>query len=479
MEPTQLDVHARRLRFPEALETQFRRVYFDNSLAICRIAMAMTLILWMAFGILDYFVLPITRPQVWQVRFFIVTPILLGVFLLSFTVHFRRLMQASLFVNVLAGGFGLILISATAQPNEPGYSFYYAGLMLIPMISYSFARMRFWSATVANWFVVIIYVVSAVFSQNILQIPQGKTTFLNSVFFILAANVAGMGACYSLELYARRTFIANYLLQLERDEQRRKREQTESMLGILSQAIGIIVHDLGTPLTSVQLGADTLELSIEKGRDDRENLASHHRLYQKRFADAQFSAPEFDGTVARFGRQTRAHRTRTGLAAREYLGRHSLSETTIFQRSRNRSVVDGDVEIGFDKMRMITVWMNLIGNALKYSDGEVKISWRADKNSVSIAIADKGMNGQGITQKQASQLFVAFGRLDAHKAIEGTGFGLLSAQKIVEAHGGKLWIEGYENGTLDSPSFSGMGQPTMLIDDFRTAFVVSLPINHL
>lgn len=475
MEPTQLDAYARRLRFPAPLEKQFRLVYFDNSLAICRIAIAMTLLLWMAFGVLDYFVLPISRPQVWLVRFFVVTPILLGALLLSFSVHFRRLMQTSLFLMVLTGGFGLILISATSQPNEPGYSFYYAGLMLIPLISYSFARMRFWSATLANWTVVTVYIASAVFSQNILQIPQGKTTFLNSVFFIIAANVAGMGACYSLELYARQTFVANYLLARERDEQRRKREQTESMLTILSQAIGIIVHDLGTPLTSVQLGADTLELSIEKGRDDHETL---HRITGYIKSGSQMlnflRLSLMEQLRVLEGKPVPITREPTSL--RENIEAGIRYQKPRFSSGRQITIADGDIEINLDKMRMITVWMNLIGNALKYSDGEVKITWRQTPDNILIAVADKGVGGVGITQVQASQLFVAFGRLETHKSIEGTGFGLLSAQKIVEAHGGQLWIEGYQDGTPDSPLFSGAQEPTMLIDDLRTAFVASLPV---
>ncbi len=476
MEHDQLDRDARRLRFPVALERQFRGVYFDNSLAICRVAMAMTLLLWMAFGVLDYFVLPVSRPQVWFVRFFIISPVLLGVFLLSFTRYFRRLMQFGLFVDVLVGGFGLILISATAQPNEPGYSFYYAGLMLIPLISYSFARMRFWNATLANWIVVAVYVFSAVFSQGILQIPQGKTTFLNSIFFILAANVAGMGACYSLELYARQTFVANHLLQIERDEQKRRREQTESSLQVLSQAIGIIVHDLGTPLTSIQLGADTLELSIEKGRDDRENL---HRItgFIKNGAQLlnflRLSLMEQLRVLE--GQPVPIEPQPTSL--REVIEAGIHYQKPRFANGREVVLADGDIEIHLDKMRMITVFMNLIGNALKYSDGKVRVFWRAEKDDVLVAVADSGQGGQGITREQADQLFVAFGRLKTHKSIEGTGFGLLSAQKIIEAHGGELWIEGTVDGTAGSAHFSTArgNYPTML-NESLTAFVMALPL---
>ena len=490
MEPTQLDANARRLRFAAPLEEQFRHEYFDNSLAICRIAMAVTLVLWMAFGVLDYYVLPESHPQVWRVRFFIVTPVMLCIFLFSFTSRFRSLMQVSLFLDVLTGGFGLILISAMAQPDEPGYSFYYAGLMLIPLISYSFARMRFWSATLANWTVVLVYVVSAIFSQNILQAPLGKTTFINSVFFILAANVAGMSACYSLEIGARRTFVATYLLSLERDEQKRKREQTESMLEILSQAIGVIVHDLGTPLTSVQLGADTLELSIEKGRNDRETL---HRITGFIKSGSQMlnflrlSLMEqlrvLEGQPVPITRELTSLRANIQEGIRYQKPRFSSGRQIMLGNAEDShgedsdgEDSDGDVELELDKMRMITVWMNLIGNALKYSDGEVNVYWRQNAGQILITVADEGMKGVGITRFQASQLFVAFGRLESHKEIEGTSFGLLSAQKIVEAHGGKLWIEGHENGTVDSPLFSGTDESTMLNGGFRTAFVVSLPL---
>lgn len=477
MDHAQLEQDARHLRFPVALERQFQRTYFDNSLAICRIAMAMTLLLWMAFGVLDYFVLPVTRPQVWFVRFFVITPILLGVLALSFTGYFRRLMQGGLFVMVLGGGFGLILISATAQPNEPGYSFYYAGLMLIPLISYSFARMRFWNATIANWIVVLVYVMSAVFSQGILQIPQGKTTFLNSIFFILAANLAGMGACYSLELYARQTFLANYFLAQERDEQRRERERTESNLTVLSQAIGVIVHDLGTPLTSVQLGADTLEMFLEKGKGDKETF---HRItgFIKNGAQLlnylRLSLMEQLRVLE--GEPVPIEAQPTSL--REIVEAGLRYQKPRFSSGREVAVAASDIEINGDKMKLITVFMNLIGNALKYSDGKLNIFWRADADKVFVAIADEGKAGRGITRRQAAQLFVAFGRLDTHKSIEGTGFGLLSAQKIIEAHGGQLWIEGTADGTPESAPFASIDNPPahMLEGEFRTAFVMSLPM---
>ena len=477
MNQIQLDACARRLRFPGALEASFRESYFRNSALMSRIAIATTLLLWMAFGILDYFVLPISRNNVWFLRFVVIAPILLSIFIFSLTPFFRRLMQPTMIVLVLAGGFGLIGITAYAQQSEPGYTFYYAGLILVPLISYSFSRMRFWAATVANWIVVMVYIVSAVFSQDILRVPGGHATFINSMFFILASNLAGMGACYSLELSARQTFVATYLLERERDDEQRKRQQTESMLHVLSGAIGVIVHDLGNPLTSVEMGAETLDLYLDKGENDKETF---HRItgyiksgsqmlnYLRLSLMEQLRVLEGKPVPVEVNATSLRHVIEVGVRYQK----------PRFSSGRRLTIAEGDIELALDQMKMITVFMNLIGNALKYSDGEVRIYWNRRPKELLVAVADQGVNCQGITREQTEQLFVAFGRLKTHREVEGTGFGLLSAQKIVEAHGGELWIEGHCDGTPDSPLFSSSDkqQPAMLNSSFATAFVMALPL---
>ena len=320
---------------------------------------------------------------------------------------------------------------------------------------------------------------AAIFSQDLLRAPGGGATFLNAIFFILAANLAGMGACYALELGARQTFVATYLLQLERDNEQRKRQQTESMLQILSQAIGVIVHDLGTPLTSVQLGAETLDLYLEQGRDDKETF---HRITGFIKSGSQMlnflRLSLMEQVRVLEGQPVPLNRQKTSLL-------HVIENGIRFQKPRFSSereivIAAQDTEIWLDEMKMSTVFINLIGNALKYSNGEIKIDSCLHENYILIAVADQGTEHKGITQEQAAQLFVAFGRLETHRKIEGTGFGLLSAQKIVEAHGGELFIEGTSDGTPNSPRFSSATQsyPTMLNDTFCTAFVMMLPLDE-
>lgn len=84
---------------------------------------------------------------------------------------------------------------------------------------------------------------------------------------------------------------------------------------------------------------------------------------------------------------------------------------------------------------------NLVGNAIKYRSKEppvIKISCSEDEDSFVFCISD---NGIGIDPRFAEKVFVIFQRLHNSSAYKGTGIGLAIAKKIVEKHGGKIWVE--------------------------------------
>ncbi|RYX83025.1 hypothetical protein EON83_16640 [bacterium] len=278
------------------------------------------------------------------------------------------------------------------------------------------------------------------------------------------------------ERFERNEFLTKYVLQQERNTERQKREQTEKMLHILSQAIGGIVHDLGNPLTTVQGGAQTLIDIADDDDIDRElvrvfaemitngaqmlNYLRLSLLEQTRVLEGKAVPVELKSVSLRELIEAGAHYQKPKFAA----GRHIT--------------FDGeDIEVCVDEMRIVTVFMNLIGNALKYSDGEVRIKWCLHDEYVLIAILDQGKVGKGISREEADNLFVPFGRLDNHAQIEGTGLGLLSVRQIAEAHEGEVYIEGYTDGTSKSLPFSTAQSyyPPTLEDGFLTAFVTACP----
>lgn len=467
---------AKRLRFPDPLEKLFRDDYYENSIFICRAALAAALLLWMAFGVLDIHVMPHSVQTVWVIRYGLVSPLLLGIILVSFVPGFPKFMQPVVGAGVAGAGLGLVAITAVAQPNELGYLFYYAGFILVPMIAYSFLHLRFWHATAANLSIVAAYLASALFYQKILAAPQGIVIFVNNCFFIFSANIAGMATCYYLELSARRYFLANYFLDQERVGERRKRERTEAMLQVLGQAIGGIVHDLGNPLTAVESGAETLALFIEDGDTDKETLKEFTEIITdgaQMLNYLRLSLLEQSRVLE--GKPIPVKLQPTSI--RHILVAGARYQKPKFAAGRQISLADDDTEVCVDEMKMVTVFMNLIGNALKYSEGEIRITWQTEKEQLLIAILDRGVAGRGISQAQAEKLFVAFGRLDTHAEVEGTGLGLLSVRKIVEVHGGEVFIQGYADGTPNTPLFTTAQDtyPTLLCEDFRTAFIVACP----
>ena len=94
-----------------------------------------------------------------------------------------------------------------------------------------------------------------------------------------------------------------------------------------------------------------------------------------------------------------------------------------------------------DEQRLAQVLLNLVGNAIKFTDaGEVRISAHATGGQFSVAVSD---TGPGIPLAEQERVFDEFHQVDSSntKAKGGTGLGLAIAKRIVEMHGGRIWVE--------------------------------------
>ena len=94
-----------------------------------------------------------------------------------------------------------------------------------------------------------------------------------------------------------------------------------------------------------------------------------------------------------------------------------------------------------DDVQLGQLLQNLIGNAIKFAgDGapQVHVSARPDGDRYVFSVRD---NGIGIAQDYFEKIFVIFQRLHARQQYPGTGIGLAVCKKIVERHGGRIWVE--------------------------------------
>lgn len=102
--------------------------------------------------------------------------------------------------------------------------------------------------------------------------------------------------------------------------------------------------------------------------------------------------------------------------------------------------IDDKLEIYADKAELKRVITNLCGNAVNYTnkDGHIKIILKAQSGDLIFSVED---NGNGIPQADIPNLFMRFSQGTSRKRSTGTGLGLYLSRQIIEAHGGKIWVE--------------------------------------
>jgi signal transduction histidine kinase len=103
-----------------------------------------------------------------------------------------------------------------------------------------------------------------------------------------------------------------------------------------------------------------------------------------------------------------------------------------------------------DEQRLTPVLLNLVGNAIKFTDaGEVRVTAKAVNGQFAVSVADIG---PGIPEQERTRIFEQLNQIDN----SNTGLGLAIAKQIVEMHGGRIWVES----TVGKGSTFQMQQPT-------------------
>jgi len=221
-------------------------------------------------------------------------------------------------------------------------------------------------------------------------------------------------------------------------EERMRRQVEEARRGLVAAAS----HDLRTPLASLRLLVEAIDDGVAGADRDRylaeirTHVAVLSDLIDDLFELSRIEAGDISWTLRRvelgdlIGDTVAAFRT----AATER-GVHLAAELPA-----GKVVAEADAE------KVQRVLFNLIQNAIRHTpaDGSVTVRAKGGPGGVEVEVAD---SGEGIPAGDGERVFEAFYRGDGARGEDGAGLGLAISRAIVEAHGGRIWLEDAHPGT--------------------------------
>jgi signal transduction histidine kinase len=197
-----------------------------------------------------------------------------------------------------------------------------------------------------------------------------------------------------------------------------------------------VSHDLRAPLRAVSGYAMMLKEDYEDSFDPEAkritgNIISNVKMMGRLIDDLI--------SFSRLGKREIARR----IVDMKALAEASTSELLNGWPEEKFNLVVSDLPRCFgDEDLLKQVWLNLIGNALKYSSRTaaplIEIGYTGNSNCITWFVRD---NGAGFDMKYADKLFKVFQRLHSQEEFEGTGIGLALVRRIIDKHKGRIWAE--------------------------------------
>jgi signal transduction histidine kinase len=249
-----------------------------------------------------------------------------------------------------------------------------------------------------------------------------------------------------LETFADQAVIAIENARLLEDVQVRTRELARSVQRLQvasehkSQFVANMSHELRTPLAAILGYAELMQEGFyeplgQKSLDALTRIRSNGKhllgLINTVLDIAKIESGQFTLNPGEYAIE--------GVVETVRAATESLAET---KKLALTTEIAERLPVGMgDEQRLTQVLLNLVGNAIKFTDaGEVRIAAMAADSHFTVSVTD---TGPGIPTEHQARIFDQFHQVDNSntKAKGGTGLGLAIAKQIVEMHGGRIWVE--------------------------------------
>lgn len=217
--------------------------------------------------------------------------------------------------------------------------------------------------------------------------------------------------------------------------QRKVAQQRED----LEMFASVLVHDLKSPLISIQSLAHFIEEDLGDKSIDKSEIVDHcQRVIQ--------AGQRMNALISTLHEYTKAEEQVTFESVEMHqVLKDTLSNLEHLTHERGAHITYDELPaITGNTAQLIQLLQNLISNGIKYCEADIPaihIAASPQEGSWLFSVKD---NGIGIPEKYYQRIFAPFKRLHGAGKYEGTGLGLATCKKIVERHGGNIWCESKE-----------------------------------
>ncbi len=271
--------------------------------------------------------------------------------------------------------------------------------------------------------------------ENELNSLKARQNRLFLILSIAAFLMVVLFLGYTIQLRGR-----NYrALQIKNDEIQNQYKRLEESNEILSQFAYVVAHDLKEPLRSI--GSYIGLIQMKYGKEMPEPAREYMQFVNagvKRMYSLLTDLLDFSQVISQ---EPGAEVIRPEDVLDDV---KANLDSAIEAKNAHIEYSDNMPSIRMNRLHLLQLFQNLIGNALKFTTKEpiVRIEAKEENGQIIMTIAD---NGIGIKKDFSNKVFVLFQQLNKKGQFDGTGIGLTICKNIVEKYNGKIWFESEEN----------------------------------
>lgn len=199
--------------------------------------------------------------------------------------------------------------------------------------------------------------------------------------------------------------------------------------------INIVAHDIRTPVSVIMGQAQLIQQFAQDANSVRKSanaIVTSARRVNTMISDLVDSARMEAGQL---------HLNKQPVDLKAFVSDLLERSAGVMDTARVKTDIPPDLPpVSADADRLERVFTNLLGNALKYSPAETSVLISASKvnGEALVSVSDRGI---GIPPEDIGHVFEAFYRGKGARGTEGLGLGLYITKMLVEAHGGRIWVE--------------------------------------